>query len=96
MTAWKTTQTNWTKTIQGSSIGEVRRKLAGLMKDEVIRNPRPPKIEKDQLFGDYVEWGTIDDNRKSIYNTEKWVPQTPTKYWKTHWKRTFTLSSKRD
>lgn len=76
--AWRRSRTNWTPTVQGDSVADVRAKLARLMRDDVIANPDPPKITHD-IFGETVDWGdryTYAVTQTHTSATDEWV-QTP-------------------
>lgn len=94
MQAWESTRENWTATIQGSSVEDVRAKLAKLMRSNTVSHPNPPLIVpcKIGLFEPMIDWGDRERSRKSIYNVSDWAP--PAK--NVAWKRTWSLPSTRD
>ena len=94
MRAWESTKENWTATIQGSSVEDVRANLAKLMRSNTVSHPSPPLIVpcKIGLFEPMIDWGNREQTRKSIYNVSEWAP--PAK--NVAWKRTWSLPSTRD
>ena len=82
--AWRRSRTNWTPTVQGESVEDVRAKLARLMRDDVIGNPEPPEITHD-IFGETVDWGDRDRLRKAWWNVDQWAPPPAKPSWRRKW-----------